>query len=122
MSLLLNILWLICGGFFTGLGYILGGLLICLSIIGIPFGLQLMKLGAAVMTPFGKELVESPFANNPLSLVFNIIWLLLFGWAIALAHITVAIPLFISIIGIPFAWQHIKLAPLALLPFGRDLR
>jgi uncharacterized membrane protein YccF (DUF307 family) len=122
MSLLLNILWLICGGFFTGLGYILGGLLICLSIIGIPFGLQLMKLGAAVMTPFGKELVESPFANNPLSLVFNIIWLLLFGWAIALAHITVAIPLFVSIIGIPFAWQHIKLAPLALLPFGRDLR
>ena len=121
MSLLLNILWLICGGFFTGLGYILGGLLICLSIIGIPFGLQLIKLGAAVMTPFGKELVESPFANNPLSLVFNIIWLLLFGWAIALAHITVAIPLFISIIGIPFAWQHIKLAPLALLPFGRDL-
>ena len=122
MSLLLNILWLICGGFFTGLGYILGGLLICLSINGIPFGLQLMKLGAAVMTPFGKELVESPFANNPLSLVFNIIWLLLFGWAIALAHITVAIPLFVSIIGIPFAWQHIKLAPLALLPFGRDLR
>jgi uncharacterized membrane protein YccF (DUF307 family) len=122
MSLLLNILWLVCGGFLTGLGYILGGLLICLSIIGIPFGLQLMKLGAAVMTPFGKELVESPFANNPLSLVFNIIWLLLFGWAIALAHITVAIPLFISIIGIPFAWQHIKLAPLALLPFGRDLR
>ena len=122
MSLLLNILWLICGGFLTGIGYILGGLLICLSIIGIPFGLQLMKLGAAVMTPFGKELVESPFANNPLSLVFNIIWLLLFGWAIALAHITVAIPLFISIIGIPFALQHIKLAPLALLPFGRDLR
>ena len=121
MSLLLNILWLICGGFLTGIGYILGGLLICLSIIGIPFGLQLMKLGAAVMTPFGKELVESPFANNPLSLVFNIIWLLLFGWAIALAHITVAIPLFVSIIGIPFAWQHIKLAPLALLPFGRDL-
>jgi uncharacterized membrane protein YccF (DUF307 family) len=122
MSLLLNILWLICGGFLTGIGYILGGILICLSIIGIPFGLQLIKLGAAVMTPFGKELVESPFANNPLSLVFNIIWLLLFGWAIALAHITVAIPLFISIIGIPFAWQHIKLAPLALLPFGRDLR
>ena len=122
MSLILNILWLICGGFLTGIAYIFGGLLICLSIIGIPFGLQLMKLGAAVMTPFGKELVESPFANNPLSLVFNIIWLVLFGWAIALAHITVAIPLFISIIGIPFAWQHIKLAPLALLPFGRDLR
>jgi len=122
MSLILNILWLICGGFITGIAYILGGLLLCLSIIGIPFGLQLMKLGAAVMTPFGKELVESHFANNPLSLIFNIIWLVLFGWAIAIAHITIAIPLFISIIGIPFAWQHIKLAPLALLPFGRDLR
>ena len=122
MSLILNILWLICGGFLTGIAYILGGLLLCLSIIGIPFGLQLIKLGAAIMTPFGKELVESPFANNPLRVIFNIIWLVLFGWAIALTHIAHAVPLFVSIIGIPFGWQHIKLVPLALLPFGRDLR
>ena len=67
MSLILNILWLICGGFLIGIIYIGGGLLLCLTIVGIPFGLQCMKLGAATMTPFGKELVHSPFANNPLA-------------------------------------------------------
>lgn len=122
MSLILNILWLICGGFFIGIIYIGGGLLLCLTIVGIPFGLQCMKLGAATMTPFGKELVESPFADSPLSAIFNIIWVVFFGAAIALAHIAHAIPLFVSIIGIPFGWQHIKLVPLALFPFGRDLR
>ncbi|AFY73685.1 putative membrane protein [Synechococcus sp. PCC 7502] len=121
MSLILNILWLICGGLIVGIVYMVGGLLLCLTIIGIPFGLQCIKLGAATMTPFGKQLVESPHAYSPLSTVFNIIWVIFFGIPIALAHITHAIPLFISIIGIPFGIQHIKLVPLALFPFGRDL-
>jgi uncharacterized membrane protein YccF (DUF307 family) len=81
-----------------------------------------MKLGAATMTPFGKQLVESPFAYRPLSTIFNIIWVVFFGAAIALTHIAHAIPLFMSIIGIPFGIQHIKLVPLALFPFGRDLQ
>ena len=122
MSLLGNILWLIFGGFISGLGYIIGGLGLCLTIIGIPFGIQSMKLGIAVFAPFGKELVESEDANSPLTLVFNVLWLLLFGWGIALAHVVSAAVLAVTIIGIPFAFQHLKLVPLSLLPFGRDLR
>jgi uncharacterized membrane protein YccF (DUF307 family) len=122
MSLLGNILWLIFGGLIAGLGYILGGLLTCITIVGIPFGIQAMKIGVATLTPFGKQIVEIPEANSPLRLILNVIWLVLFGWEIALAHATSALILAITIIGIPFALQHLKLIPLALLPFGRALR
>lgn len=122
MSLLGNITWLIFGGFFAGLGYILGGLVTCLTIIGIPFGLQSIKIGIATFTPFGREVVEGPHANSSLRVIFNVIWLVLFGWEIALAHLIGALILAVTIIGIPFAKQHIKLIPLALMPFGRDLR
>jgi uncharacterized membrane protein YccF (DUF307 family) len=122
MSVIGNILWLIFGGFFAGLGYILGGLLLCITIIGIPFGVQSIKIGVATFTPFGKEIVEGDNANSPLRVIFNIIWLILFGWEIAIAHLMGAALLAITIIGIPFALQHIKLIPLALFPFGRDLR
>lgn len=122
MSLLGNIIWLIFGGFFTGLGYIVGGILTCLTIIGIPFGLQAIKLGFATFTPFGKEVVSGERADSPLKLIFDIIWAVLFGWEIAIAHLTAAAILAITIIGLPFAKQHVKLIILALLPFGRDLR
>jgi uncharacterized membrane protein YccF (DUF307 family) len=122
MSLLGNIIWLIFGGLIAGLGYILGGIGLCLTIIGIPFGLQSIKLGMAVFAPFGKEVVELDGANSVLRIIFNLIWLVLFGWEIALAHLASAAVLAITIIGIPFALQHIKLIPLSLLPFGRDLR
>ncbi len=122
MSLFGNILWLIFGGFFTGLGYIIGGLALCLTIVGIPFGIQAMKLGVATFAPFGKELVEEPDANSVLRVILNIVWIILFGWEIALAHLASAVVLAITIIGIPFALQHIKLIPMALLPLGRSLR
>jgi len=122
MSLIGNILWLIFGGFLSGLGYILSGLLLCLTIVGIPFGLMSMRIGVATFAPFGKRVVERPDANSALRIVFNIIWLVFFGWGIALAHLAAALVLFVTIIGIPFAIQHIKLIPLALFPFGRDLR
>ncbi len=121
MSLLGNIIWLIFGGFISGLGYILGGLALCLTIIGIPFGFQSMKLGIAVLAPFGKDVVVLDGANSLLAIIFNIIWLLLFGWPIALAHLASAAILAVTVIGIPFAFQHLKLIPLSLLPFGRDL-
>lgn len=121
MSLLGNILWLIFGGLISGLGYILGGIALCLTIVGIPFGFQSIKLGVAVLAPFGKEIVELEDANSPLRLLFNVLWLLLFGWEIAIAHIASAIVLALTIIGLPFAYQHLKLVPLSLLPFGRDL-
>ncbi len=122
MGCLGNIIWLIFGGFLAGLGYILGGLLLCLTIIGIPFGIQAMQLGVATMTPFGKELIETENANSTLNIIFNITWAILFGWEIAVAHLVSAAVLAITIVGIPFAQQHIKLIPMALLPFGRDLR
>jgi uncharacterized membrane protein YccF (DUF307 family) len=122
MSLLGNLLWLIFGGFLSGLGYIVSGLLLCLTIVGIPFGLMSMRIGLATFAPFGKQVVERPHANSTLRIVFNIIWLVLFGWGIALAHLASALVLTVTIIGIPFAVQHIKLIPLALFPFGRDLR
>jgi uncharacterized membrane protein YccF (DUF307 family) len=122
MSFLGNVIWLVFGGFLTGLGYIIGGLLICLTIIGIPFGIQSIKLGFAAMTPFGKEVVESREAYSTLHLIFNVIWLVLFGWEIAVVHLLSALLLAVTIVGIPFAVQHLKLVPLALFPFGRDLR
>lgn len=121
MSFLGNLIWLIFGGFFSGLGYILGGLGMCLTIVGIPFGLQSMKLGVATFTPFGKKLVEVEGANGVLSILLNVVWILLFGWGIAVCHLINAAILAVTIIGIPFAKQHIKLLPMAFMPFGRRL-
>lgn len=121
MSLIGNIIWLIFGGFLAGLGYILGGLLMCLTIIGIPFGLKAIRLGVANMAPFGKEVVQTSEDGGCLQFVFSIIWILLFGWEIAIAHVVSGVVLAITIIGIPFAKQHFKLVPVALLPFIYDL-
>lgn len=122
MTFLANVIWLIFGGLIVGLGYIIGGLALCLTIIGIPFGLQAIRLGKATLTPFGKEVVESEHSGRRLRVVFDLIWLVLFGWEIAVAHLLSAVVLGITIIGIPFGKQHLKLAPVALLPFSRDLR
>lgn len=122
MSFLGNLVWIIFGGFISSLGYLIGGLALCLTIVGIPFGLQCFKLAGAVLTPFGKEITEDPDANSTMRVVFNLIWIVLFGWEIAVAHMVSAIFLGITIIGIPFAIQHVKLAPLSLFPFGRDLK
>jgi uncharacterized membrane protein YccF (DUF307 family) len=122
MSLLGNILWLIFGGLIAGLGYIIGGLLMCLTIVGIPFGIQSIKLGVATFAPFGKKIVENPDANGALEIVLNIVWLIFFGWEIAIAHLVSAGVLALTIIGIPFALQHVKLIPIALLPLGRSLQ
>ena len=122
MSLLGNIIWLIFGGLLSGLGYILGGLILCLTIIGIPFGMQSIKLGIATFAPFGKELQEVENANSCLRTLFNVVWIVLFGWEIAILHLVHAAILALTIIGIPFAYQHIKLVPLSLFPFGREFR
>lgn len=122
MSLIGNIIWLIFGGLVAGLGYIVGGLGICLTIIGIPFGLQAIKIGFASLTPFGREIVVSEKADSPLRVIFDVIWIVLFGWEIALAHLISGAILAITIIGLPFAKQHFKLMIVALFPFGRDLK
>jgi len=122
MSCLGNIIWLIFGGFITGIGYILGGLATCITIIGYPFGIQAIKLGAATMTPFGKEITQIPEAAEPKYMILNIIWAVVFGWEIAIAHLAHAAILAITIVGIPFAKQHMKLVPISIAPFGREIK
>ncbi|MGI6368684.1 MAG: YccF domain-containing protein [Anaerolineae bacterium] len=120
MSPLGNFLWLLLGGLVVGLGYIIGGAVLCLTVVGIPFGMQAIRLGVAVLTPFGKEVVPAR-SQTSLKLLFDVIWILLFGWEIALSHFVLAIVLGITIVGLPFARQHLKLVPIALLPFSQEL-
>jgi uncharacterized membrane protein YccF (DUF307 family) len=122
MSFIGNVIWLIFGGFLAGLGYILGGLVLCLTIVGIPFGLQSIRLGVATFTPFGKDVVEEENGSGFLRMVFNVIWIVLFGWEIAVAHLVGGVILAITIVGLPFARQHFKLIPVALFPFSYALR
>ena len=119
MSLFGNIIWLIFGGFLAGLGYLIGGAILCLTIVGIPFGVQAMKIGVATFAPFGREVQEHEDANSVTNTIFNMLWIILFGWEIAVAHLVHGLILAITIVGLPFAKQHFKLIPLALLPFGR---
>jgi uncharacterized membrane protein YccF (DUF307 family) len=121
MRLLGNILWLICGGLISSALYCLGGIVLCLTIVGIPFGLQKFKIAVATLAPFGKEVVELPDANSTFRLVLNALWVLTIGWGLALNHLFWALLLAVTGIGIPFAAQHLKLVPLALFPFGRAL-
>ena len=122
MSLIGNILWLIFGGLLSGLGYILGGLVMCLTIIGIPFGIQSIKLGVATFAPFGKEVAQTDNAYGCLKIVFDVLWIVFFGWEIAVIHLVHAGILALTIVGIPFAVQHMKLVPVSLFPFGHELR
>ena len=121
MSFLGNVIWLLFGGFVTGMGCILGGLAMCLTTIGIPFGVPSIKLGVAALTPFGREIVVTERASGFVAVLFDALWLILFGWEIALVHLGHALILAITIVGLPFAKQHLKLVPLALFPFGREL-
>ena len=122
MSLLGNIVFFIFGGFAIFFGYLLGGIVLCLTIIGIPFGIQCFKLAGGVLAPFGREVRETEPPGGPLALIMNIIWIILPGLELAIMHLFLAVFFAITIIGIPIAAQHIKLRPLALLPFGRVVR
>ncbi|MCK5543168.1 MAG: YccF domain-containing protein [Desulfobacterales bacterium] len=122
MSLLGNILWiLIGGGIVIFIEYLLSGIVLCLTIVGIPFGIQCIKLSFLGLLPFGKEIKEKRKSNEVLSLIMNVIWILIGGFWIALTHLLFAIVFAITIIGLPFAKQHMKLASLALTPFGKEI-
>jgi uncharacterized membrane protein YccF (DUF307 family) len=123
MSLLGNILWILLGGgIFLFLEYLFGGVLLCVTIIGIPFGVQCMKLALLALLPFGREVVEGESHAGCLSVVMNVLWILLGGIWITLTHLLFGLLCAITIIGIPFAKQHVKLAALALAPFGKTLK
>ena len=125
MNLILNLLWAIFGGgLVIFIEYALGGLLLCLTVVGIPFGVQCFKIAALGLFPFGKDLVSARrgFASGSLGVLFNILWIIVAGVWIFLSHIAMAVGLAVTLIGIPFAIQHIKLAVLALAPFGQEVR
>lgn len=119
MKFLGNILWIILGGLIVALLYWLIGLLFCITIIGIPFGMQLMKFGSFALWPFGHKVVEKKNGGGCLDTVFNVIWILTGWWENAAMHAVFGLICCITIIGIPFGKQHFKLAKLSLLPFGK---
>ena len=121
MKLLGNILWLIFGGFATALEYVISGLVLCITIIGIPFGLQCFKMAILMLFPFGREVRSSTQVVGCLSLPLNILWIVFAGFWIAITHLFFGILLAITIIGIPFAKQHFKLMSLSFMPFGREI-
>lgn len=122
LRLILNLLWMtLGGGFVIALEYLLGGLLVCLTIVGIPFGIQAFKLGWLSLLPFGREVAQRDPSPGCLITGLNIVWLVVAGIWIAISHLVLAFWCVITIIGIPFALQHLKLAHLSLLPFGKEI-
>ena len=120
-NLLGNIIWLVFGGFISALGYLVGGFALCLTIIGIPFGLQCFKLAGFVLWPFGREAVTTSSSSGCLTLLLNIIWIVCGGIWTAATHLVFGLILLITIVGIPFARQHFKLIEVSLMPFGKTI-
>jgi uncharacterized membrane protein YccF (DUF307 family) len=116
-----NILWFVLGGVWLALGYALAGILCFITIIGIPFGIQAFKMAAFVIWPFGRDAVRAPDGGGVFDTVGNVIWLVLVGWELFLAHLLAGTLLCITIIGIPFGLQAFKLSVLSLWPFGREI-
>ncbi|MBP3662200.1 MAG: YccF domain-containing protein [Bacteroidales bacterium] len=121
MKLIGNIIWILFGGLFIALYYFLFGLLLCLTVVGIPFGLQLMKIAGFALWPFGHEVQAGPQDSGCLSVCMNIIWIIFGGIEIALTHLGLGVVFCVTIIGIPFGLQHFKMALLALVPFGKTI-
>lgn len=121
MKILGNILWLILGGVETAVGYFTGGVALMLTIIGIPFGLQTMKLGLLCLFPFGSEVRKGETPTGCIRIPLNIVWFVFGGIWVVLSHFFFGLLLCITIVGIPFGMQHFKLAGLALTPFGREI-
>ena len=120
MTLLGNIIWFIFGGLIEAVGWWIAGILWSITIIGIPVGKQCFKMAKMQIAPFGKEIVEKN--NSSIGLIANIIWIIVFGWELAVINLISALIFGITIIGIPFAKQSLKLAYLSLMPFGKDIR
>ncbi len=117
MKLLGNLLWIIFGGLPLAISWFVTGLILCVTVIGIPFGLQCFKFAALTLTPFGKE-VRLQFEEHP---IMNVIWLLFFGWEMAVAYLISGVICCITIVGIPFGLQAFKMMTLAVFPFGADI-
>ena len=122
MSLPLNILWFLLGGFIVFFLYIIGAIMLCLTIIGIPFGIACFKLAGLAAMPFGKTIREKEPPGGIWTILLNVIWIILPGLELAIIHLLLAALMAITIVGLPFAAQHLKLTRMALLPFGYESR
>ncbi len=118
MRVLGNIIWLILGGLLLALAWFLIGAILCVTIIGIPFGLQCFKIGRVAFLPFGKD-IDINFMSHPIG---NVIWVILVGWGLFTSYLTLTIVYGITIIGIPFAMQTFKLAVVGLVPMGAEIK
>jgi len=125
ISFLLNLAWILCGGLWMAIGWVIAAVIMAITIIGLPWARAALNIAAYTLFPFGQKAVsraayygEADIGTGPLGVLGNVIWLLLAGWWLALGHIITAIVLAVTIIGIPFAWAHVKLAGLALWPIG----
>lgn len=121
MGCLMNILWLLFGGILTAVEYLISSLLLMITIVGIPFGMQTLKMASLALWPFGKEVRSGSRSDGCLYVLMNVLWILLGGIWICVSHLVFGAILCITIIGIPFGLQHFKLASVALMPFGKDI-
>ena len=121
MNLLGNFIWLIFGGFLAAIGYLFGGIILCLTIVGIPWGMQCFKLAELVFWPFGRKVISDTSNAGCLSTFCNIIWLIFGGLYTAFIHLIMGVILSITIIGIPWGRQHFKLIEISLMPFGKRI-
>jgi uncharacterized membrane protein YccF (DUF307 family) len=120
MRFLLNVIWLIFGGLVLAIGYALAGIICCILIITIPFGIAAFRMASYALWPFGRRLVRKESAGIG-STIGNVIWIIVAGWWLALSHIVLAIAQFITIIGIPLGLANFKLVPVSLTPLGREI-
>jgi uncharacterized membrane protein YccF (DUF307 family) len=116
-----NLIWLIFGGIIIAVEYVVGSIILMITIVGIPFGLQTLKMASLALWPFGRDTRVQARASGCLYILMNVLWLLTGGLCIAITHAIFGLLLCITIIGIPFGMQHFKLTAIALSPFGRDI-
>ncbi len=121
MKTIFNILWLALAGLWMALGYLVAAVLLAITIIGLPFAKQSLKLGGYALWPFGRALIQSPTRHKSLSVIGNLLWFVLAGWWLALGHLLTGVALCLTIIGIPLGIADIKMAGAALVPFGRKV-
>ncbi len=126
ISILLNLAWIVCGGLWMAIGWVIAGVIMAITIIGLPWARAAFNIAAYTLLPFGQKAVsraaysgQEDTGTGPLGVLGNLIWLVLAGWWLALGHLATAIILALTIIGLPFAWAHLKLAGLALWPIGK---
>jgi uncharacterized membrane protein YccF (DUF307 family) len=128
VSILLNVLWIVFGGLWMAIGWVVAAIIMAITIIGLPWAKAAFTIAAYTLLPFGQRAVprehltgQPDIGTGPLGLIGNLIWLVLAGWWLAVGHLTAALAWAITIVGIPFAWAHVKLAALALWPIGRTI-